>query len=521
MEETRPEGREEETARSPSSPTPVVPEEQEAPPGGEVDQARASDASPHEEVATEIPLSPEEVLSPLSEGEDAPASSESGDKGKANKSAERDVAEEASQAEEVGAADEGETGEVGEVRVPTEEDEGEEVGKADAEEADEVPPSPETATPEEGESPSELSDPAPQPPLRRPHPIPVFEVASTTVVLSPPGPTETAPEPAPNAEAGGGEAAAVAGETAPPGPDPVGAIVEDIVQAGSGRILTVAPADRAAPPPPPQQQVAPRRKRLRLPVESCPATEPQEWDGDTESPLRPVERAAREREERERAMTARERRQTRRHPELEDYEPRFLNRPRSVTPPGPPNRDRSPAPTAGPSRPSAAPEVQPRFVPRGRGMLFGDLVEVPTNPTIDPPPYSCFNCWRMGHSRHRCPRPAVATYCYNCGRRGVTLRTCPRCEMPHRLHMEGRAAALRMGPPRPQGEHLGARRVEDELRPAGGVVRLEEWPHMGIAAEALRAVGEMRRNAGEEIEVTVVRAVVRGHSATDGRRDQQ
>ena len=29
-----------------------------------------------------------------------------------------------------------------------------------------------------------------------------------------------------------------------------------------------------------------------------------------------------------------------------------------------------------------------------RGIIFGNLAPVPTDPTVDPPPFACFNCWR-------------------------------------------------------------------------------------------------------------------------------
>ena len=271
-------------------------------------------------------------------------------------------------------------------------------------------------------------------------------------------------------------------EAAPPEPESVGEVVEGIVQAGSGRVLRIPTARRDTP--------AGRPGRLGLPIESTPASGPLEWDGDSESPIRHYEAARREREARELRRSRSERRQTRRHPQLDDYEPRHLQRARSITPPGPPIRDRSPAQCAAPTaRPPAAIEAPPRPV-RARGAQFGDLVRVPTNPTIDPPPYSCFNCWQWGHSRLRCPRPSVAMFCYNCGRRGVTLRTCPRCELPHRLHMEGRAAALRMGPPPRREERPEEDRSRRAVEPAEREARAA-GPAEGIVTETLRSVGEM------------------------------
>ncbi|XP_043463749.1 uncharacterized protein LOC122499445 [Leptopilina heterotoma] len=65
-----------------------------------------------------------------------------------------------------------------------------------------------------------------------------------------------------------------------------------------------------------------------------------------------------------------------------------------------------------------------------RGVMFGDLKRIPTDPRVDPPPNSCISCWEKGHERSKCPNPYKG-YCRNCGRRGVTLTTCPRCSEIH------------------------------------------------------------------------------------------
>ena len=72
-----------------------------------------------------------------------------------------------------------------------------------------------------------------------------------------------------------------------------------------------------------------------------------------------------------------------------------------------------------------------RHVPGGErvrleGILFGGLRPVPTDPSIDPPPYHCFNCWQPDHFPGQCPRPRVRIYCRNCGRHGEDLNSCPR-----------------------------------------------------------------------------------------------
>ncbi|OXU23956.1 hypothetical protein TSAR_005007 [Trichomalopsis sarcophagae] len=80
---------------------------------------------------------------------------------------------------------------------------------------------------------------------------------------------------------------------------------------------------------------------------------------------------------------------------------------------------------------SAAKALNKRYPIKTRGTMFGGLEPIPTDPTRDPPPRVCYNCWQKGHSRRDCPRPAVARYCNNCGRRGEDLRTCPRCKLAH------------------------------------------------------------------------------------------
>lgn len=70
-----------------------------------------------------------------------------------------------------------------------------------------------------------------------------------------------------------------------------------------------------------------------------------------------------------------------------------------------------------------------------RGVMFGGLVKIPTNPSIDPPPHACFNCWRRGHTSNRCPNPVKSIFCRNCGRRFATLNTCPRCAEPHLVYL--------------------------------------------------------------------------------------
>jgi len=72
-----------------------------------------------------------------------------------------------------------------------------------------------------------------------------------------------------------------------------------------------------------------------------------------------------------------------------------------------------------------------KFPIKRSGALFGGLKPIATDPTIDPPPHACFNCWQTGHKRTSCPRPLVNRYCNNCGRRNEDLRSCPRCREAH------------------------------------------------------------------------------------------
>ena len=77
-----------------------------------------------------------------------------------------------------------------------------------------------------------------------------------------------------------------------------------------------------------------------------------------------------------------------------------------------------------------------RHVPGGarvrlQGIIFGGLRPVPTDPSIDPPPYHCFNCWQPDRFSGQCPRPRVRIYCRNCGRHGEDLNSRPRCGEDH------------------------------------------------------------------------------------------
>ncbi|XP_051172562.1 uncharacterized protein LOC127288898 [Leptopilina boulardi] len=64
------------------------------------------------------------------------------------------------------------------------------------------------------------------------------------------------------------------------------------------------------------------------------------------------------------------------------------------------------------------------------GIMFKGLDPILTDPRLDPPMRSCFNCWKRGHRLSDCPKE-WADFCKNCGRREVTLNTCPRCSRVH------------------------------------------------------------------------------------------
>ncbi|XP_043468245.1 uncharacterized protein LOC122502325 [Leptopilina heterotoma] len=87
---------------------------------------------------------------------------------------------------------------------------------------------------------------------------------------------------------------------------------------------------------------------------------------------------------------------------------------RPITPPGPPNRraEESSFPLELASLEISTRGQLPIIT---RGVMFGNLKPIPTDPNVDPPPNSCISCWKKGHQRSRCPNPYVG-YCRNCGR---------------------------------------------------------------------------------------------------------
>ena len=116
-----------------------------------------------------------------------------------------------------------------------------------------------------------------------------------------------------------------------------------------------------------------------------------------------------------------------RHLEHEDYVSARQSTPPPEDEAGPPCRR---------VRPDEPRRQDNRHVPGGarvrlEGVIFGGLRPVPTDPSIDPPPYHCFNCWQPDHFSGQCPRPRVRIYCRNCGRHGEDPNCCPRCGEAH------------------------------------------------------------------------------------------
>lgn len=68
------------------------------------------------------------------------------------------------------------------------------------------------------------------------------------------------------------------------------------------------------------------------------------------------------------------------------------------------------------------------------GVKNQNIEKILTNPEIDPPPRSCFTCWRFGHFVLDCKQPKSLLYCSNCGRKGRIVRTCERCRKAYLNH---------------------------------------------------------------------------------------
>ena len=200
---------------------------------------------------------------------------------------------------------------------------------------------------------------------------------------------------------------------------------------------------------------APRPAPSRfLPVESGPVVFNEEnWDDDapTAAPIA-IQRAPApepqslpipEPRRRHKCKGRASRYNPRRHLERGDFESVVPDRSeRQASPPSDSenrrawSREREPMaresrPRAQLSRGLGAPSV------RLEGVKFGNLTPIPTDARVDPPAYTCFNCWQEGHCAMQCQRPRVRNFCYNCGRSGVDMTVCPRCSAAYR-RMVGR-----------------------------------------------------------------------------------
>ena len=110
-------------------------------------------------------------------------------------------------------------------------------------------------------------------------------------------------------------------------------------------------------------------------------------------------------------------------------------------------------------------------------MMFGGLRAILIDPTVDPPPYHCYNCWQHGHDMPQCPRSRVREICNNCGRHGVDLHDCPRCSAAHQRFVRANFA----------NEQEMAEKTERQNREP---LRLEEERRSAIHREELRAEQE-------------------------------
>lgn len=89
-----------------------------------------------------------------------------------------------------------------------------------------------------------------------------------------------------------------------------------------------------------------------------------------------------------------------------------LPRNRSPSPPGRPIRPGRPASTNSRSRNGSTGRF-PALRIKLTGVRFGELNAIPTDTAVDPPPYTCFNCWGKDHILHHCPEPKQV-FCNNC-----------------------------------------------------------------------------------------------------------
>ncbi|KAJ8666499.1 hypothetical protein QAD02_008161 [Eretmocerus hayati] len=148
---------------------------------------------------------------------------------------------------------------------------------------------------------------------------------------------------------------------------------------------------------------------------------------------------------------------------LEDQSP-----PATATPPT--SERQNPAP-----RRNSTPTSRP--APLRRVTRFQWLEALPLDED-DPPPHTCFRCWKSGHRPARCPAPKPWFHCFNCGRHRVAAYNCPRCTTAYALWEVRPAHEARFGPSAtvtrpPQGPEMQTTPMEIE-----GV---REQPHQSAA----------------------------------------
>ena len=156
-------------------------------------------------------------------------------------------------------------------------------------------------------------------------------------------------------------------------------------------------------------------------------------------------------------------------PRLEEHPGPPCRRARPETPPRPqegrPRRLEQPREE---ERRGVAPSTQPAAAPSARvsGVMFGGLRPISIDPTVDTPPFHCFNCWQNGHDQARCPRPKVRSFCFNCGRHGVDLAVYPRCSEAHERFVRQNFSAERRLQEEFDHRNHEALRQEEERRAA-------------------------------------------------------
>lgn len=106
--------------------------------------------------------------------------------------------------------------------------------------------------------------------------------------------------------------------------------------------------------------------------------------------------------------------------------------------------------------------------------MFGNCTPIPTDPRVDPPPYTCLNCWEPGHTRMTCRRPPQGISCANCGRIEVEMPDCPRCREGYLRHIADPTTRERMRVAAEARQYERSQVNQQRIR--GNVPALEESP---------------------------------------------